>query len=230
MDQTMKDPVLASTPSTRVQIMAALGKLPQARHFKSEHIERFLALMENDPRGLWHAERLSGIGGSEIGVFVSHLRGETDAFGGTPNGVLLEKLLVFMPKKTTLAMRKGILLEEGIRKIFLEDYKATRDFDAMEKLSSPAARLRPWVRYSPDDVVTIGEGRWLIDYKHPNEASLHNEISLRYLCQLHLGTLAAEYAGVKLNGMLLVQYPESGDDSLQVTRVPFDTELASDIL
>ena len=213
------------------EMRESIARLPQAKYLTKNNISKWIAtVLTQDPeRAMWHVERLSGIGGSEIGVLVANRRRVQDAFGGTARNLLLEKLMVFRPRKQTLAMRKGIIIESGIRTIFLEDFKATRDEAAMNLMGS-SNRYRPWMRYSPDDVVNIEGKKYLVDYKHPHEASLHNEIHLRYKSQLHMGVMVAQQNKIGIDGMLLVQYPESGGDSLQVTPVEFDEDLARDII
>lgn len=223
-----------TVPSTREAreraIFDALLQLPQAAHFNPSHIKRFIDEYSNDPRALWHVKRLSGIGGSEIGIMVANLRGEQDVFGATPADVIREKLLVHPPKKTTLAMRKGIVAETCIRQFFLEDYKGERDMVAHRLLESgDFKKPHEWMRYSPDDIVIIGGRRYLCDYKHPGKATLHDDIYLRYTSQLHLGKVLLEYNGIQIDGMLLIQYPENGND-LVVSEIGMDDSIVDDII
>lgn len=225
----VNDESVSKESAKRDLLRSKLLSLPQGPFIRENRLNAWLDLMQDDPRAEWHAERLSGIGGSEIGILVAHKRGEPDAFGGTAYGLVLEKNLTFLPQKQTLAMRKGIFLENGIRQFFTEDYGCVRDEDAVNKLTF-AKRLRPWMRYSPDDVVLLGNKRYLVDYKHPNAATGHGDIYLRYRSQLHMGAMISESVGVKIDGMLLVQYPEDGGDNLVVSDVPFDLEIARDII
>lgn len=212
------------------QILDALLKLPQAAHLNPERLKRFVETRKDDPRALWHVNRLSGIGGSEIGALVSALRGEQDPFGRTPETLICEKLLVFPPKKTSLAMRKGIVAEACIREFFLEDYKATRDMETIALFeSADVSTPYPWMRYSPDDVVFIGNRRYLVDYKNPSEATLHENVLTGYVCQLHQGKMILDYNSVRIDGMLLVQFPHTGDD-LVVSEITMDDSIADDIV
>ncbi len=225
-----------SVQPTEDQIREALYALPQAPFFKPANVDRFVAFYKNDPRVMWHVNRLSGFGGSEVGILVAHQRDEDDAFGETLWGLVAQKLLIIEPKRATLSMRKGILLESGIRSIFLEDHGAVRDIDSIELFDSKdLVRPREWMRYSPDDVCFIeGNGkteRYLIDYKHPSVASLHDEIYLRYKSQLHLGAQLLLSNSKPIAGMLLVQYPESGaEESLLVTEIEFDETIWTDMV
>jgi hypothetical protein len=222
--------VMTTAKITDQVILDALMALPQSCHFKPENIQRFLDARRDDPRVMWHVKRLSGIGGSEIGVLVAAQRGVPDAFGNTPADIIGEKLLAFEPKKTTIAMRKGIVAETCLRQFFLEDYKAERDMKSIGLLESDSVKMPfEWMRYSPDDIVKINGHRYLVDYKHPKEASLHDDLHLRYICQLHQGQMILDYNGIKIDGMLLVQYPEHGDDLL-VSEIPFDDSIVDDII
>lgn len=230
MNDTSDLYAIAENDSRSRIILDALLSLPQAGYFKPEHLKRFLDTYRDDPRALWHVSRLSGIGGSEIGIMVAALRGEQDAFGMTPADVIREKLLVVPPKRATLAMRKGIVAETCIRQFFLEDYKAERDMASIQLLEDGQfKRPHEWMRYSPDDIVMIGGRRYLCDYKHPSEAKLHDDVYLRYISQLHLGKMILEYNSVRIDGMLLIQYPEKGND-LVVSEVATDDSVADDIL
>lgn len=212
------------------EIIAALAKLPQARHFRQEDMQRFAAMHANSPKWKWHVERLSGIGGSEIGVAVAEIRGEDDAFGSSVNRIIREKLLRNLPPPATLAMRKGAIVEQGIRQIFIEDTGAVQD-SASLKLFNSNEYKKPlkWMRYSPDDIVFIDGKRYLVDYKHPNNAHGHHEIPLRYHAQLHQGMMLLEHNGIQVEGMLLVQYPQRGDD-LIISKLERDEDLMSDIV
>jgi len=221
---------MTTTKITDQVILDALMALPHSSHFKPENIQRFLDARRDDPRVMWHVKRLSGIGGSEIGVLVAAQRGVPDAFGNTPGDIIGEKLLAFEPKKTTIAMRKGIVAETCLRQFFLEDFKAERDMKSIDLLESDTVKTPfEWMRYSPDDIVMISGHRYLVDYKHPKEAKLHDDLHLRYICQLHQGQMILDYNGIKIDGMLLVQYPEQGDD-LMVSEIPFDDSIVDDII
>lgn len=221
---------ISDSEAREALIMDALLKLPQSHHFKTEHIKRYLNAVKNDPRALWHVRRLAGIGGSEIGALVSALRDEDDPFGTTPNSIVCEKLLIFPPKKTMLAMRKGIVSETCIRQFFLEDYEASRDKKTIDMMESSDVKTPfAWMRYSPDDVVFLGGRRYLVDYKRPEIASLHENIYMRYICQLHQGKMILDYNGVQIDGMLLVQFPEKGDD-LVVSEISYDDSIVADIV
>lgn len=216
----------------RILLMDELRLLPQFRHFDEANVERFIRIRKNDPRALWHVMRLSGIGGSEIGVLVAEHRGIDDAFGETAAGLIRDKLLIVPPKRTTMAMRKGIVSENSIRQIFLEDYKATQDQEILDKMANSELKSRhSWMRYSPDDIVAINGLRYLVDYKNPGEATLHDDLKFRYICQLHQGRMLLEENGVHIDGMLLAQFPEAGQgDDLVVSEVIHDESVDHDII
>ncbi len=211
-------------------MLAVMKTLPQYPHMAQHDIRAFLENFENNPRCYWHIQRLGGIGGSEIGVVVYDVRGEKDPFGETVNNIAKQKLLQVQPKKQTYAMARGVWFERVVRHVFREQYGAKTDFEAKKILSTTKDTPRPWMRYSPDDVVIIDGKRLLVDYKTPTEAALHNEISLRYRAQLHLGYIIGAYNDLKLDGMMLVQAPQNGNEEIVLTQVEFDNELAKDII
>lgn len=222
-------------PDTKIApslLLEKIKKLPQYSHFELRNVERFLKIRANDPRAEWHVARLNGIGGSEIGILVAAHRGIDDAFGELPATLIREKLLAIPPQKTTLAMRKGIISEDAIRIIFCEDYKAERDVAIFNNMTEGKYKgQRDWIRYSPDDIVIIKGRRYLVDYKRPSEASLHKDILFRYVCQLHLGRMILENNGIEVEGILLAQFPESGEgDDLIVSEILHDETIDADIL
>ena len=216
----------------KILILEAMQSLPQFKHFTEDDVNRFVQSKANDSRALWHVSRLTGIGGSEIGVAVAEYRGLQDAFGNTVADLVREKLLVVPPKKITMAMRKGLVSEDAIRQIFLEDYKASQDEQTLSRMNLGELKgSRTWMRYSPDDIVMIGGKRYLTDYKRPAEASLHDDIRFRYICQLHLGRQILEHNGIQVDGMLLAQFPEAGQgDDLIVSEILYDESIDADIV
>ena len=72
--------------ATLIQVRKIIDSLPQRKFMKDEDIERWIeSVWENEPdRIIWHANRLNGFGGSEIGVLVADMRTkEGDEFSPT---------------------------------------------------------------------------------------------------------------------------------------------------
>lgn len=215
-------------------LKAKILELPQFKHFSQQGVESLLARISNDPRANWHIERLSGIGGSEVGIAVSQMREEPDYFGSTSAELAEEKLLRIPPIGNREIMMYGQYIEDYIRTKFLREFGAVRDTDTLHRFEKGAEReivadpKHQWQRYSPDDVVLLDGKRWLVDYKAPGEAHGYGQEPLRYRAQLHGGAMLLEQNGIEIEGMLLVQYPRK-DLEMRVSHVAFDESLFRDL-
>lgn len=147
-----------------------------------------------DPERIdWHALRLTGFGGSEIGALVL----DSDS----ARNVVLEKLLLSVPESPSQGVRRETVMEPIHRIEFLAKYGLRQDKDALHRLSA-AQRARPWIRHLPDDVcMTEGGKRILVGYKSPPELS--EEERFEYKAQLHLGLLVGEKIGIDFDGMVM---------------------------
>lgn len=147
-----------------------------------------------DPERIdWHAIRLTGFGGSEIGALVL----DSDS----ARSVVLEKLLLSLPESPAPGVRRETVMEPIHRIEFLAKYGLRQDRDAL-RLLSDAQRARPWIRHSPDDVcLTEGGKRILVGYKSPSELS--KEEKFEHKAQLHLGLLIGEQIGIDFDGMVM---------------------------
>lgn len=147
-----------------------------------------------DPERIdWHALRLTGFGGSEIGALV--LGSDSAA------SVVQGKLLLSLPENPAPGVRRETVMEPIHRIEFLAKYGLRQDRDALRLLAA-AQRARPWVRHSPDDVcLTEGGKRILVGYKSPSELS--KEEKFEHKAQLHLGLLVGEQVGIDFDGMVM---------------------------
>lgn len=173
---------------------------------------------------VWHAIRLSGFGGSEIGVLVRNHCGVRADHQASAHDIVAGKLMRKAPTETSGHMTRGHENEEPHARRFYAKYGAARDVEAFEILKNAQGK-RPWMRYSPDDVVQMpvsmardSDGgvypsmrdstmrRWLIDYKSPSKVEQSDEIAFQYACQLSQGAILCAEAGIHLDGMMLSQF------------------------
>lgn len=173
---------------------------------------------------VWHAIRLNGFGGSEIGVLVRNHCGVRADHQASAHDIVASKLMRKAPTETSGHMTRGHENEEPHARRFYAKYGGTRDVEAFDILKNAQGK-RPWMRYSPDDVVQMpvhlakdaGGGiypsmrdakmrRWLIDYKSPSKIEQSDEIAFQYACQLSQGAILCAEAGVHLDGMMLSQF------------------------
>lgn len=173
---------------------------------------------------IWHAIRLNGFGGSEIGVLVRNFGGERADHQASAHNIVESKLMRRAPLESTCHLRRGHENEDSHAQRFWAKYSAVRDQKAYDALKEAKGR-KPWMRYSPDDMVlmpmrtalnddgqlivvpTPGEAhRWLIDYKAPSAVEENAEIAFQYACQLTQGAILCAENSVPIVGMMLSQF------------------------
>lgn len=187
-----------------VKARQVIERLPQRQHIRLENIERWLSVMsEREPeRLLWHATRLSGIGGSEIGKLVANRRNLVSNFGSARR-LVMEKLLIVLPDAPNAYMARGIETEDMHRVKFLVDWNARQDTEAITVLSNARGPL-PYMRYSPDDAVRLPDNsRVLVDYKSPSKADDPDQFDFNYNCQINMGDVIAKQVGLHFDRGLL---------------------------
>ena len=173
---------------------------------------------------IWHAIRLNGFGGSEIGVLARNHAGQRADHQASAHDIVEGKLMRRAPLESTAHLRRGHENEEPHSLRFWAKYGAVRDQASFDALKN-AQGQRQWMRYSPDDLVlmplmlvqdddgvftarmTPGQmHRWLIDYKAPSKVEEGDEIAFQYACQLSQGAILCAENGVDLDGMMLSQF------------------------
>lgn len=193
-------------------VHAALRALPQAPHLNAKSVARWLEdVAAREPERLeWHVRRLRGFGGSEIGVFIGEANGVNNFFKSSED-IIREKLMMMSPSQPTPDTLRGVHMESLIAQEFLSSYGATRDHEGLEVLAKaePDAR-HPWLIGNPDDLVLIGGGRYLVDYKCPNSNNIAKfrllGAPLDYVCQLHHYRLIAARNGIQIDGLILAPF------------------------
>jgi hypothetical protein len=185
------------------QILEALPQLPVIKQADAnrwvEGITRF-----HSKRATWHAKRLHGIGGSEMGALVSFYRGESSSGFNTIKDVVEGKLMIRLPSFETSHMRRGNALEDLARQVFLKKSFGSIDLAAMNALAT-ANRLKGYefMVGNPDDIVIIDGKRYVVDYKVPNTFS--DAIEFDYEVQVHHYATLAKFAGVRIDGLILAK-------------------------
>ena len=175
-------------------------------------------------QAIWHAIRLNGFGGSEIGVLVRNQHGVRADHMASAHDIVLGKLMRKVPDETNEHMTRGHENEALHASKFYKKYGAHRDEAAFEALKAAQGKL-PWMRYSPDEVAQIPSrmlavtrpfaesrpmSRWLADYKAPSKVEEGEEIHFQYGCQLAQGAILCEEQGIELHGLMLSQYDWAG--------------------
>lgn len=170
---------------SRDEAVVQVRRLPQFRHINKDAMNEWLDVVEaTDPARMeWHIRRLGGLGGTDLGEIVTHVRG---GWGfRSLDTVVAEKLMAIPPAGSNEKMRRGIELEDVVRRMFHEQTGAVVRDDLIRACLQDLPGEYSFIRSNPDDVVEIpGIGIYLPDYKCPDEP--HREISINYQTQLQV--------------------------------------------
>ena len=221
------NPRIKSTDEIVAKVWSLVDALPQRGAIAQSDANAWVdeVVILHGEAAIWHAIRLNGFGGSEIGVLVRNHAGVRADHQASAHDIVAGKLMRKAPTESSGPMTRGHENEEPHSRRFYNKYSAVRDLDAFEGLKA-AQGSRPWMRYSPDDVVqmpvrlesnaaggfypssrTNGQNhRWLIDYKAPSQIDVSDEVAFQYACQLSQGAILCAEAGIELDGMMLSQF------------------------
>jgi len=168
------------------EALRRIAALPQAPHVAPGDDLRWIqgclrAEGGRADRLLWHADRLAGIGGSEMGAILSWATGDF-ASRGSASRIARQKLLRLPPDGSNDDMARGAVMEPVIRVFHerlldAEGRSWRRRPDIEEALSGGGANARtPWLRGSVDGVYEIDGQLVLVDFKAPSETSLERQV------------------------------------------------------
>lgn len=189
-----------------IYIEKLINELPQASVLEAADRVRWLKGIEHSHSELaeWHAKRLFGFGGSEIGAILRHELKSTAGGFSTAQRIIEQKLLKRLPERQTIHMLRGTTLEHLARLAFMYRYGATPDHKAISAMSKPHGRSGyEWLVGNPDDIVKINGKRLIPDYKVPSHFS--ENVDYDYDCQLHHYALGAQLRGIKVDGLVLAK-------------------------
>lgn len=156
----------------------------------------------NDPlRLVWHARRLSGFGGSEMGSLVASYLSDHGSDYIKPgfsfksaNEIVQSKLMMTMPGAIESNALRGLFFEEKIRELYIEQLRRKghvvhRDVEGMNAINLFNDPDRVWRKANIDDLLIVDGKRRLVDYKFPAPDIADNYknygISSDYQCQGH---------------------------------------------
>lgn len=191
---------------------------------------------EHGEQAVWHATRAGGFGGSDIGVLVRNFQGYRADHQASAHDIIAGKLLLAVPSEENGHLQRGHENEERHALRYSSKYGAQRDVAAFDKLSK-AQGIRPWMRYSPDEVALypstesnpalggLKAYRVLVDYKAPSQVDQSAGIAFQYSCQLHQGAIICAAHDIHLDALQLSQY-DWANWALKDDYVTYDPELA----
>ncbi|NWD56910.1 YqaJ viral recombinase family protein [Pseudomonas veronii] len=183
-----------------------LGNLPQLSVIQQADAQRWVEgiMRHHASRSEWHAKRLMGIGGSEMGAVVSFYRGERHKGFQSVKEVVQGKLMMRLPDFENWHMRRGNTLEDLGRQVYLARHGAVIDHAATALfIAARKAAGYEFMVGNTDDIVIKNGKRILVDYKVPNVFS--ETIDFDYEVQLHHYATIAKIAGIRLDGAELVK-------------------------
>ena len=224
---------------TRADAKKDLLLLPQAKYINEKNIEKWLhAVLRIDPDRLdWHVRRLSGIGGSEIGVLLGEYLDNYHPFSSAKK-ICGAKLLEFMPEEPNGDMMRGTEMEDTAQTMFrrqmAQAYPTYRPRDDLLDLMRKHRDSEfSWLIGTPDDIIEIDGKVIIVDYKVPNMDQIY-EYDLEgapfyYVAQLHHYRTIAERAGIEVGGLKLgaLNYKEW---KMNVYDVEYSKEMAETCL
>lgn len=184
----------------KARMRRIIERLPQYSVVKPRVEDWISQVLASDPqRGVWHASRLGGFCGAELGALCEGLLGDQRGV----EQIIRRKLLTEAPGTQGSSEKRAIAMEPIHRMMFHEKHDAMVDVPAMRCLS--AARVpRPWMVYAPDDVLLLRNGeRWLVDYCSPDEPHFLVDLEPAKSTALVLGGLVAAYNGIKIDRLML---------------------------
>ena len=205
-----------------LQAQRIIESLPQRKFIQDDDIARWLNdVWETEPdRIIWHANRLRGWGGSEIGILVADMRSkEGSEFSPTyhtfksAHELVKEKLLISSPSRdedeNINDLKRGTECESWLIDKLVRDLKETYGEDqvkidqaTMDALAGMVVNEKhPWLVGNIDLALIIKNKRLLIDIKAPQSSKAYYmsvSTPFTYDCQLKQYELVASQLPVPI--------------------------------
>lgn len=182
-------PAIDANPELAVSMRRILDAAPQRAVIPdavvTEWIEAVIAL-EKD-RGIWHAHRVFGIGGSEIGELINTAAGLPNEYN-TLDEISASKLLLLPPSRPNIHMRRGTAMEALAQKVYhrLTGYKSILETDEIRDAFSKPHPEHAFIVGNPDDVVLTDRNLLLItDFKVRGNLDTEAPVKLVNAAQVH---------------------------------------------
>ena len=185
-----------------IKLMYALPQLPFLNDDKIDRFLKKLTYLNEDPQ--WHARRMAGFGGSEVGTLLRERHGSfTNAPGAsfkTADQVVAEKLLHRLPMTPTPQCKRGTSIEALTRAAFTKKTNARR-FDEAFEAAGAHRTVKPMLG-NIDDGLYIGSRTVLVDYKSSQEP--YEQLPFDYLAQNNHYAAIAKSNGVTFDKGIIV--------------------------
>lgn len=182
-------PATSANKELAARMWNILDRAPQRQKIPDQvavdWIEAVIAL-EKD-RAIWHAHRVFGIGGSEIGELINTAAGLPNEYN-TLDEISRSKLLLLPPGRANIHMRRGTAMELLAQKVYhrLSGNKSILDSPDIEAAFSKPHEKYPFVVGNPDDVVlTPHHKRLIVDFKVRGNLDPEKPVKLVNAAQVH---------------------------------------------
>jgi hypothetical protein len=200
-------------PQYLAAAIESISALPHGRFVRPEDVEAWLeTVAAQEPERIhWHARRLRGFGGSEMGAIVTAYRKQYHPFTEARD-LIAGKLLQVAPKPPQGHTQRGADTEEMHRLRFRRwmsiEMKAVPADDVLGAMAKYRCVKRPWHVGNPDDAFWLPDrSLCMVDYKAPSEKVLAAyEIfgkPFDYVCQLHHYSMIAMEVGAPVKKLML---------------------------
>ncbi|EAZ98370.1 YqaJ viral recombinase family protein [Marinobacter sp. ELB17] len=175
--------------SLTLKVRKVVDALPQRSHIPDDVAVRWVeGIIKRDPeRAVWHANRASGIGGSEIGELVLHASGQRPMYN-TLEELSRQKLLLDFPSRSNIHMERGTDMEPLAEKTYwaITKHKSVLADPEIANAFAKGHPTYPWLVGNPDDVVDAPSlGRLITDFKVRSNLDSEEGMKLINACQLH---------------------------------------------
>lgn len=210
----MIEPIRYTDPTRWVEFAQTL---PQIKRIRPEAIGRWADHLSTLPEeeAAFHAQRVRGFGGSEIGVLLTEAAGGRDSWN-TANWLVRQKLLELLPLPAEPQMMRGKKLESLARAALLRRGHMKADRVAMKAIEKPIETGKyAWMQGNPDVAAIQRDRRYLIELKNPTVLPEPNALmDFRYVAQGLFYVAKADRNGVKFDAAMLAHFHIPGQDGL----------------
>src|SRR5581483_3283920 len=215
--------------------------LPQGCVLDPRDVESWIAGMCSAESSMshaidWHINRARAIGSSEAVVAWCEKNSIRPPFQASARKIAEQRLFKRLPEPMNSHMERGTRLEPLLREMFRSGYwngsrsakvaevvPLDAELEALRKFNFPIGHKYQIVGGEPDDYVSIGGRRYIVDYKSPVEVEQpgsREDLDMLYGGQLSWLKLKAQTGlGLRVDGLILAKL-----DFVNWTIVPMSVE------
>lgn len=174
---------------TRAEMRRIVDALPQRCKIPDAVAERWISgVLDLDPeRGIWHARRAGGIGGSEIGeLLLAHFK--EPSYLNEPESIWRSKMLLELPSKENIYTARGTFLEPLVQHLNAActgSHSLIGDPDIQRAIRA-GHPTNKFIVGNPDDVTEKpGVGLIVPDFKVRSDLDWNSKLNIVNISQVH---------------------------------------------